>query len=74
MRSLSPSRRLVYLASQGKRGFGLLAWLQQLPRSLHLEALLPDSLRKYREAWLVFSAGVLAVMRGVIVYVASDKH
>lgn len=63
----------IYLASQGGKEF---AWLQQLPRALHLEALLPDSLAKYQgETWLVVSlVALLALMSGVVVYFASDKR
>jgi hypothetical protein len=66
---------IVYLASQAKQGFAWLAWFGQLPRALHLEALLPDSLGKYQgETWLVLSlAAMLALMGGVIAYVASEK-
>ena len=67
---------IFYLAWQVKRGYGWLAWLQQFPRALHLEALLPDALSKYpSETWLVFSGlAMLAVMSGVIAYMASEKH
>jgi hypothetical protein len=67
---------ILYLAWQGKRGYAMPAWLQQFPRALHLEALLPDALAKYPvETWLVFSGlAMLAVMSGVIVYMASEKH
>src|SRR6201995_1119519 len=57
---------IFYLAWQGKRGYGWLAWLQQFPRAIHLEVLLPDALSKYPgETWLVFSGlAMLAVMSG----------
>ena len=67
---------IFYMAWQAKRGYAWPAWLQQFPRALHLEALLPDALTKYPgETWLVFSGlAMLAVMSGVIVYMASEKH
>jgi hypothetical protein len=67
---------IFYLAWQAKRGYTWPGWLQQFPRALHLEALLPDALAKYPgETWLVFSGlAMLAVMSGVIVYMASEKH
>ena len=67
---------IVYLASQGKRGFAWLAWFEQVPRALHVEVLLPDVLQKYPgEIWLVLSAvAMLVLMSGVLVYVASEKR
>jgi hypothetical protein len=67
---------IFYLALEAKRGNGWPAWLQQFPRALHLEALLPDALTNYSgDTWLMFSAlAMLAVMSGVIVYMASEKH
>jgi hypothetical protein len=66
----------VFLVSQSSRSFGWLSWLAQIPRSLHLEVLLPDALQKSQgEIWLfVALAGMLALMSGVIMWVASDKH
>ena len=67
---------IVYMASQARRGFGWLAWFEQLPRALHLEVLLPDVLQKYHgETWLVLSLGAMLVLTsGVIAYVASEKR
>ena len=67
---------IIYMASQARRGFGWLAWLGQLPRALHFEVLVPDTLQKYAgETWLVLSAvALLALMSGVIVYMASEKR
>jgi hypothetical protein len=67
---------IVYLASQGKRGFGWLAWFAQVPRALHVELLLPDMLQRSQGAtWLVLSlVAMLALMSSVIVYVASEKR
>src|SRR5215469_6614726 len=66
---------VVYMAFQGTKGFGWLGWLGQVPRALRLEVLLPDALQKYPgETWLVLSAvAMLAVMSGVVVYLASEK-
>jgi hypothetical protein len=67
---------IIYMASLAKRGLGWLEWLGQIPRALRLEVLLPEALQKYPgETWLVLSAvAMLAVMGGVIVYLASEKR
>lgn len=67
---------LVYALSLAKRGFDWLAWLGDLPRALHLGALLPDSLGKSTwEIWLAVSiAAMVALMGGLIVYLASEKR
>jgi hypothetical protein len=73
---VSLAAAIIYMASQARRGFGWLAWLGQLPRAFHFEVLLPDTLQKYAgETWLVLSAvAMLALMSGVIVYMASEKR
>lgn len=74
--AVSLAAAILYLGWQARRGFDWLAWLGQIPRALHFEALLPDALQKYPgEAWLVLSlAAMLALMSGVIVYRASEKR
>ncbi len=62
---------IVYVLLEVRRGFDWLAWLADLPRALHLGALMPGSLA----AWVAFSmAAIVAVMGGFIVYLGSDKR
>jgi hypothetical protein len=67
---------IFYLAWQARRGYGWPAWLQQFPRALHLEALLPDAFTRYPGGTLLVFSGLamVALMSGVIVYMASEKH
>ena len=67
---------ILYVASQARRGFGWMAWFEQLPRAFHFEALLPDALEKYQgETWLVLcGVAMLALMSGVVAYLASEKR
>ena len=67
---------LVYLVTQARRGFEWRVWLGDFPRALHLGVFIPDSLGKSPwEIWLGVSiAGMLALMGGVIVYLASEKR
>jgi hypothetical protein len=66
----------VFLAVQARRSMGWLSWFEQIPRSLHLEVLLPDALQKSQgEIWLVVTlAGMLALTSGVIMWFASEKR
>jgi len=66
----------VYVFSQARRGFDWLGWMAEIPRALHLAALMPESLGKSPwEMWLALSvAAMVALMGGVIVYVASEKR
>jgi hypothetical protein len=66
----------VYVVSLARRGFDWLAWLGEVPRAFHFGSLLSDSAGKSPwEIWLVVSVGALvAVMGGLIVYVASEKR
>src|SRR5579859_8171855 len=66
----------VYLFSLARRGFDWLAWLGELPRVLHFGSLLSDSAGNSPwEIWLLISVGAMvAVMGGLIVYVASEKR
>lgn len=66
---------IVYVLWQARRGFDWLAWLSGLPRALHLGALMPQSWGSSPwEIWLAASMAVMAVMGGVIVYLASEKR
>jgi hypothetical protein len=67
-----------FLASQATHGLHWLAWLQQLPPApaLHLEALWPSAL--FNSGWsfpvLIPILATLAVLSGVVVYLASEKQ
>jgi hypothetical protein len=67
---------IVYVLAQARRGFDWLAWLGNLPRALHLGALIPASMAKTPwETWLAVSlAAMVAVMGGVIVYLGSESR
>ncbi len=66
---------VLYLAWQARRGFDWLAWLQQIPRALHFESLLPQALQDSPwEIWVVLSAAMLLLTSGVIVYLASSER
>jgi len=62
---------VVYIVAQARKGFDWLAWLADLPRALHLGALIPGSL----STWIAVSlAGMLALMGGVMVYMATGER
>ncbi len=62
---------LVYILAQARRGFDWLAWAADLPRTLHLGALMPGSLM----SWVAISlAATLAVTGGAIVYLAAGER
>jgi hypothetical protein len=66
---------VLYLLWQARRGFDWLAWLGELPRALHLGALLPGAWTDSPwGGWLGISVAMLALMGGVIVYMASEKR
>ena len=61
---------VAYVLWLGRQGFDWLAWLTGLPAALHLGALFPDSWG----LWTAMSIGaMLALMGGVIAYLASEK-
>ena len=66
---------LVYVLTQARRGFDWWAWLGDLPRLLHLGALMPEGLAKSPwEIVLTVSVGALvALLAGLIVYMASGQ-
>lgn len=65
----------AYVYAQARRGFEWLAWLGDLPRTLHLAALLPQTQAKSSwEIWLPIVAAMFAVLGGVVVYLVSDQR
>lgn len=66
---------LAYVLIETRRGFHWWAWLGDLPRVLHLGALMPETLAKSPwEILLTVSVGALvALLGGVIVYMASGQ-
>jgi hypothetical protein len=64
------------LAWQVRRGFALRSWIEALPRSLHLDVLWPASLGGFEGAFwsLIPVLATLALVGGVVVYFASEKH
>jgi len=66
---------VAYVVWQSRRGFNWLAWFGDLPRALHLGAFVPGSWTNSPwEIWLGISLAVMAVMGGVIVFLASEKR
>lgn len=50
-------------------------WLQELPAILHLNALLPDGLQDLSGMlWIIPVLASIAVLSGVVVYLASEKQ
>jgi len=50
-------------------------WIAELPRALHLEALIPTSLlNSGGTLWIVPVLAMLALLSGVVVYLASEKQ
>jgi hypothetical protein len=66
----------AFLAWQLRRGFSLVAWLAELPRAIHLEALLSATLPRFDGSlWLLVPVlATLALLGGVAVYLASEKQ
>jgi hypothetical protein len=61
------------LASQGNT---MKAWLEDLPRALHLDALVPATLAQSNEsAWIAIPVlAAVALLSGVVVYLATEKQ
>ena len=59
-----------------RRGFDWLAWLGDIPRALHLGALVPNSWSELPGGiWMAVTAGAMAaLMGGVFLYFRSEKH
>ncbi len=66
----------AFLFTQAKQGLGFLAWIVDAPRSLHLEALLPQSMQNATGGALLLVAllAVIALAGGFAAYASSDKH
>lgn len=73
--AVSVAGLVAYVYVQARRGFDWLAWLGDLPRTLHLAALLPQTQAKSSwEIWLPIAAAMFAILGGVIVYLASEQR
>ena len=66
----------AFLVLQYRRNAVWLSSVEDLPRFLHLDLLVPDSLQKYGMAgWLVLCGSLtLTVAGGVFVYIKSEKR
>lgn len=65
----------VFFASQAKQSVGWFAWIADIPRSLHLELLVPPGLQNGTGAALVIAGTVLlGVAGGVFAFIASDRQ
>jgi hypothetical protein len=64
------------LAWQVRRGFNAIAWIQDLPRALHLDALLPAAMPKFDGSLLLLAPilATLALLGGFAIYIASEKN
>ena len=58
------------------RGASFVAWLQEIPHDLNLSAFLPDPLVSSSGSywWIVPVLATLALISGVVVYIASEKE
>jgi len=67
---------VVYVLWLTRRGFDWLAWVGEMPRALHLGALVPGSWGNSPWGlWLGISVAVMAaLMGGVLVYLGSEKR
>jgi hypothetical protein len=65
-----------FLASQAGKVYGWLSWFEDLPRTLHFEALWPSMPTSVDgNLWLVVPVlALLALLSGVVVYFASEKQ
>ena len=66
----------MVLAWQVRQGHRLTAWLKDLPGALHFESLLPASFAHSDSGlWLLAPAlAMVALLSGVVVYLASEKQ
>lgn len=66
----------VFFATQAKQSVGWLAWIADIPRSLHLEALLPAALQNggVGPVVLIGATALLAFCGGIYAYIASGRH
>ena len=67
---------VAYVLWQTRRGFDWLGWLGELPRALHLDALVPGSWGNSPWGiWLVVSMAIMvALMGGLIVYLTRNDR
>ncbi|MDR3750966.1 MAG: hypothetical protein P4K94_05710 [Terracidiphilus sp.] len=69
---------VTFLAYQVRHGLSWLSWIEQLPQSftLHLEALWPSALADSGMSLLVLipALATLALLSGVVVYLAADRQ
>ncbi len=67
-----------FLVSQARHGFRWLTWLEELPQehTLHLDVLWPSALFNsgWSLVWLIPLLATLALLGGVVVYLASEKQ
>jgi len=66
----------AFLASQARHGLRWIAWLEELPRSLNLSARLPAAFPSIGGGLLLLVPilATIAVVSGVVVYLASEKY
>ena len=68
----------AFLAYQARHGLSWLSWLEKLPQSFtfHLEALWPSALADSGMSLLVLipALAILALLSGVVVYLAADRQ
>jgi hypothetical protein len=68
---------LIVTASAGLvwKGSLIRIWLEDLPRALHLDALLPSALSQSGSvSWIVPALAMVALLSGVVVYLATEKQ
>jgi hypothetical protein len=65
----------VFFASQAKQSVGWFAWIADIPRSLHLEALVPAAWQNATGAWMLIpGTALLFLVGGVFAYIASNRN
>ena len=66
----------AFLATQASRGLGWMSWLQEIPRSFHLDSLWSGDPAAFGQGiWILLPAlATLALLGGVVVYLASEKR
>ena len=69
---------LMVIAAAGSlvwKGYLVKDWLQDLPRALHLDALLPSALSQSGGVgWIVPALATAALLSGLVVYLATEKQ
>jgi hypothetical protein len=65
----------AFFATQAKQSLGWFAWIADIPRSLHLEALVPAALQNTTGAWMLIPGTVLlCLVGGLFAFIASDRR